>query len=57
MSSFWTTPPRISMARRMVSFASHASGPPKTVGRKGSSSSLTSQVAEFHRYDGLWSTP
>jgi hypothetical protein len=27
-----------------------------TVPRKGSSAWLFSQVAEFHRYDGLWST-
>ena len=50
------TPSRISMARWIVSFASHAGGPVSTGRRCGSRASLISQVAEFHRYDGLWST-
>ena len=44
------------MARAIVGSASHAPGPPSTVGRNGSRASLISQVAEFHRCDGLWST-
>ena len=44
------------MARATVSSASQASGPESTVSTNGSSASLFSQVAEFHRYDGLWST-
>ena len=51
-----TTPSRISMARRMVSLASHPDGPSSTGRRNGISASLTSQVEEFHRYDGVWST-
>ena len=34
----------------------HAAGPSMTVRRNGMSASLISQVAEFHRYEGLWST-
>ena len=37
------------MARRTVSSASHAGGPPSTVRRCGSRASLISQVAESHR--------
>ena len=44
------------MARRTVGTPSQAPLPPRTVRRKGSSASLISQVADFHRYDGLWST-
>ena len=40
----------------MVSSVSQASGPASTGRRNGSSASLFSQVAEFQRYDGLWST-
>ena len=40
----------------MVSSASHAPGPASTIGRNGINASLFSQVAEFQRYDGLWST-
>ena len=56
MAGFWITPSRISMALRMVSSASQASLPAITVRRKGRSASLISQVAEFQRYEGLWST-
>ena len=49
-------PSRISIARRIVSSASHAAGPAITIGRYSSSASLFSHVAEFHRNDGLWST-
>ncbi len=37
------------MARAIVGVASHAAGPASTVSRCGSSASLISQVAEFHR--------
>ena len=43
------TPSRISMAREMVRSSSHAAGPSMTVRRNGSSASLISHVAEFHR--------
>src|SRR2546429_8651107 len=56
MRGFWMTPSLISMARRRVSLASHALGPPSMGRRYGSSASLISQVAESQRYDGLWST-
>ena len=49
-------PSRISIARLSVSSASHAAGPSSTGRRNGISALLFSQVAEFHRYDGLWST-
>ena len=49
MSGFTIMPSRISMARRIVSSSSHASGPPRIVGRYGINASLISQVAEFHR--------
>ena len=49
MAGFWMTPSRISMARRMVGSASQAARPAMTVRRNGSSASLISQVAEFHR--------
>ena len=51
-----TRPSRISIARLSVSLRSHAAGPPSTVSTNGSRASLFSQVAEFQRYDGLWST-
>ena len=51
-----TCPSLISVALVMVSSASHASGPASTIGRYGNRASLFSQVAEFQRYDGLWST-
>ena len=44
------------MALRTVTSSSHAVGPLMTVRRYGSSASLISQVAEFQRWDGLWST-
>ena len=49
-------PSWISIARLIVSSGAQASGPAITVPRNGSSASLISQLAEFHRYDGLWST-
>ena len=48
-SGLRTTPSRISIARRMVSFAVQAPGPVITVSRNGSSASLISQLDEFHR--------
>jgi hypothetical protein len=53
---FLIVPSLMSIARRIVSSASHAAGPASTVARYGNSASLISQVAESHRYDGLWST-
>lgn len=54
---FRTKPSRISMAFPTVGSASHAAGPLMTLRRWGRSASLISHVAEFHRWDGLWSTP
>ena len=42
-------PLRISVAREIVWLSAHADGPSMTVRRKGSSASLISQVAAFHR--------
>lgn len=41
------------MTRLIVSSSSQAAGPASTVSMNGSKASLTSQVAESHRYDGL----
>ena len=49
-------PSRISMARLMRLVGVPRAGPASTGRRNGSSASLISQVAEFQRYDGLWST-
>src|SRR4029077_8596241 len=57
MAGLTTCPSRISIARWIVSSSSHASGPASTVPTNGSNASLITQVAEFQRYDGLWSTP
>ena len=46
---FWTTPSRISIARRIVGSASQAAEPAITVDTNGMSASLISHVAEFHR--------
>ena len=54
---FFTRPSWISMARLRVSSISHASAPSRTGRRNGISASLMSHVAEFQRYDGVWSTP
>ena len=53
---FCTTPSRISIARRIVGSVSQPSAPAITAGRNGIRASLISHVAEFHRYEGLWST-
>ncbi|MGO9791716.1 MAG: hypothetical protein ACLP8S_20100 [Solirubrobacteraceae bacterium] len=53
---FCTTPARISIARRIVWSTSQASPPGMIVAKNGITASLISHVAEFHRYDGLWST-
>lgn len=45
------------MAFLIVASSSQAAGPLSTLRRYGRSASLISQVAEFHRCDGLWSTP
>ena len=40
---------RTAVARAIVGVSSQAAGPARTVSRWGSSASLISQVAEFHR--------
>ena len=56
MLGLTTRPSRISMAWLSVSSASHEADPSRTGRRKGMRALLLSQVAEFQRYDGLWST-
>ncbi len=56
MLGFTMWPSRISIARLIVSSWAQESGPPSTVSTKGNKASLISHVAEFHRYEGLWST-
>jgi len=56
MLRFRTTPSRISIAREIVGLALQAAGPARSVAMCGNNASLISHVAEFHRYDGLWST-
>src|SRR3954467_6601597 len=51
-----TWPSLISIARLNVSSASHETGPSSTGRTKGIRALLFSQVAELHKYDGLWST-
>lgn len=53
---FLTTPSWISIARLRVGSCAQAAGPDRTVRRNGRIASLISQVAEFHRCEGLWST-
>ena len=56
MLGLTTWPSRISIAWLSVSSASHAAAPSRTGRMNGISALLLSQVAEFQRYDGLWST-
>lgn len=48
-AGFWTVPPRISIAPRIVRSPSQPSGPSRTGRRNGISASLFSQVAASHR--------